>query len=394
MGARSLASGGRASPIDVKSLGMACDQTSSGPTSLAPWPSAASGGLGRRREPRPPDAEIAQPLLEARPGPRLELGVRRTARSTGRLGVLEPGVGLLDQQQLVRLRCHGQPTRSPSSRRVIQSLGPTSDGGPCPERAPRRRHRPVEPLARRLADGLRPARRRRRPSSASRRTGRPGGAPGRARGSRSRRRRRRAASGRRETSTGRPWASAIRSTSRIWFSVSTGRSTPGTKTAAPISPFLRATRRISSSTTASRSTGSRAASPDARSPSGVGERLGDLVDREAAAGREAHEVGVEHVREALALGHADDRHRRAPRPGAGRRRPASPIQTSARRPRAAPARGPRAASPPARSSLASSGTSARAPATTSGRSIRRQQARLAGTCEGAERDPLRPDQRQ
>ena len=369
MGARSLASGGRASSIDVKSLGMACNQTSTGPTSLAPSPSAASGGLGRRREPRPPDAEIAQALLQARPGPRLELvrtahrswpGSRRRTRTTRR----PPRSGAARA-----LECHGQPTRSPSSRsghseprthvgsegRARRDAAPAAPPGRTACAPPRRRSSSP--------------RTRRRPSSPAGDRDDARAAPVRARGNRSRRRRRRPLRAGARRRPARPWASAIRSTSRTWFSVSTGMSTPGTNTAAPIRPFLRATRRISSSTTASRSTGSRAASPDAA----VAERRGRPPRRSRrpgsrGPGSSAHEVGVEHVRQALALGHGRRSAPCAPRPRAGRRRPASPIQTSAdralgrpvladrerrRRRRAAPSR--------------AAGTSSRAPATTSGR---------------------------
>ena len=61
---------------------------------VRPWQRAAGGSLARRRGP-------AQPLHEARPGPRLELAVAGRRLAAGRLEVLEPGVRLLDHQQLV-----------------------------------------------------------------------------------------------------------------------------------------------------------------------------------------------------------------------------------------------------------------------------------------------------
>ncbi len=74
-------------------------------------------------------------------------------------------------------------------------------------------------------------------------------------------------SGSRSRSISNPYASAMRRTRRIWFKVSTGRSAPGTKTANPTRPFWREILRISSSQTACRRTGKRAASGVADSPS-------------------------------------------------------------------------------------------------------------------------------
>ena len=56
---------------------------------------------GRRLELRALGADCAQPLAEARPLPRLDLAVARFRLTPRRLEVLEPGVGLLDQQQLL-----------------------------------------------------------------------------------------------------------------------------------------------------------------------------------------------------------------------------------------------------------------------------------------------------
>src|SRR5436190_37381 len=60
-----------------------------------------SGG-GRRLEFRPPGSEGAQALVEARPGPGLDLAVARQRLVPRRLEVLEPGVRLLDLEQLLR----------------------------------------------------------------------------------------------------------------------------------------------------------------------------------------------------------------------------------------------------------------------------------------------------
>ena len=43
----------------------------------------------------------SQPLTEARPRPRLDLAVAERGLAARRLEVLEPGVGFLDQQQLL-----------------------------------------------------------------------------------------------------------------------------------------------------------------------------------------------------------------------------------------------------------------------------------------------------
>src|SRR3954471_5966066 len=54
-----------------------------------------------RTELRAACADRAEPLRQARPCPGLDLAVPRRRLPPGRLEVLEPGVGLLDQQELV-----------------------------------------------------------------------------------------------------------------------------------------------------------------------------------------------------------------------------------------------------------------------------------------------------
>ena len=68
-------------------------------------------------------------------------------------------------------------------------------------------------------------------------------------------------SGQRSWSTSTPCAAANRRTSRIWFSVSTGKSAPGTKIATAAIAFWRENFSISASLNGSRTTGSLAASP-------------------------------------------------------------------------------------------------------------------------------------
>ncbi len=103
----------------------------------------------------------------------------------------------------------------------------------------------------------------------------------------------------------------MRSTSRIWLSVSTGMSTPGMKIAAEISALRFDARAISSSHTAGRSTGSRAASDVPSSPSRAAIAAAISLDREALAGRHPHEVGREDVRDRRLVGDRDDRDARA-----------------------------------------------------------------------------------
>ena len=103
----------------------------------------------------------------------------------------------------------------------------------------------------------------------------------------------------------------MRSTSRIWFSVSTGMSAPGTKTAAPISPFCREKRsdqlvddRLAQHRQARRERRRRLAEPPR-------ERARDLVDREARARPARDDVGREHVRHVERLGAGLDARRSA-----------------------------------------------------------------------------------
>ena len=188
-----------------------------------------------------------------------------------------------------------------------------------PESAPRRRAPPP-----RRARACR--RRRRRPSPPSRRPGRGRAASGRRRGSRSPAPTTPSTSGSRVRSISNPYAAAIRSTRRIWLSVSTGRSAPGTNTAAPIERVLarerpdRARRRPRP-----RSTGRRAASGAPRSPSASRERARDLVDGKPVPGSTTDDVLARgrtgscrrrprprrtHDRDAGALGRAAARARR------------------------------------------------------------------------------------
>ena len=145
-------------------------------------------------------------------------------------------------------------------------------------------------------------------------------------------------------------------------------STPGTKTAAAITPFRREDvadqRRSHDRVAEHRQLGGERRAGVAEPPRDRGR---DLVEREALAGRDAHEVGREHVRDASsasvtatigmprAVGRAQPASSAVADPDERRR--AVDVLLDARR------RG----SPPARSSRASSGTSSRAPATASGR---------------------------
>ena len=120
-------------------------------------------------------------------------------------------------------------------------------------------------------------------------------------------------SGSRLWSTSTPCAAASRSTRRIWFSVSTAKSAPGTKTATPMIPFWRENRSISASHTGSRSTGSRAARRRGVLAEPAGDGRGDLVDRKARPGLAHDDVGREHVRDVEDLGaglDGDDRNLR------------------------------------------------------------------------------------
>jgi hypothetical protein len=66
---------------------------------MRPWASCL-GSCGRAK-PCAAGANGAQPLGEAGPSPRLDLGVARLVLRSRRLEILEPGVGLFDHQQLL-----------------------------------------------------------------------------------------------------------------------------------------------------------------------------------------------------------------------------------------------------------------------------------------------------
>src|SRR5581483_10107605 len=100
--ARSLAVSGRAHWVGWKSLGIG----------LAPRVSGGSGSLDRRPQLGAAGLDRAQALLEARPGPGLDLGIAGAVLAAGRLVVLEPRVGFLDQQQLECFLVAGQAHRA------------------------------------------------------------------------------------------------------------------------------------------------------------------------------------------------------------------------------------------------------------------------------------------
>src|SRR5690348_10765834 len=66
-------------------------------------PSARPRSGGCRPELRAARLDRAEALREARPRPRLDLAVSRRRLRPGRLEILEPGVRLLDQQELLGL---------------------------------------------------------------------------------------------------------------------------------------------------------------------------------------------------------------------------------------------------------------------------------------------------
>src|SRR5262249_3813806 len=93
--------------------------------------------FGERRQPSPARADDTEALLQARPGPRLELRVPLAALLLDGIGVLEPGIGFLDQQQLVQLAVRSQSHEAPPSVTPTfsdtESVGPRPDGAACLE---------------------------------------------------------------------------------------------------------------------------------------------------------------------------------------------------------------------------------------------------------------------
>src|SRR5438445_9303917 len=84
--------------------------------------------LGRgRSEPRPPRLDRPQPLAQARPGPGLDLAVADRRLAPRRLQILEPGVRLLDHQQLFRLSLR-RHVITPGVAHDARTLGPPPDG--------------------------------------------------------------------------------------------------------------------------------------------------------------------------------------------------------------------------------------------------------------------------
>src|SRR4029079_19209446 len=92
-----------------------------------PRVSATSGSLDQRAQLGSASADRPQPLREARPGPRLDLDVPVRRLAPDRLQVLEPRVGLFDQQQLVRFLVPGQ-CHEASPPVVEMTIGPAADG--------------------------------------------------------------------------------------------------------------------------------------------------------------------------------------------------------------------------------------------------------------------------
>src|SRR5262245_58629878 len=91
-----------------------------------PARSARSGRFDRGTEHGPPDADPPEPLRQPGERPRLDVGVPAEGLVARRLQVLEPGVGLFDQQELVHLDVAGQGHVSPPV--VWVTLGPGPDG--------------------------------------------------------------------------------------------------------------------------------------------------------------------------------------------------------------------------------------------------------------------------
>src|SRR5512142_3287656 len=91
-------------------------------------PRSVTVPLLRRRRPelRAPRLDRPQPLRQAGPRPGLDLAVARLGLRPRRLEVLEPGVRLLDQQELFGFVI---PSHSATSGVVMGGIvGPRSDG--------------------------------------------------------------------------------------------------------------------------------------------------------------------------------------------------------------------------------------------------------------------------
>jgi hypothetical protein len=90
-------------------------------------PSGLGSGRGRGPELRATGAESSETLIEAGPRPRLDLAVPGDRLVPGRLEVFEPGVRLLDLEQLLRFAnrpgesvvviVHGRDSRTRVGRR-------------------------------------------------------------------------------------------------------------------------------------------------------------------------------------------------------------------------------------------------------------------------------------
>src|ERR671936_2155169 len=90
-------------------------------------PRGATSKLGSSRpELRAPRLDRAESLTKSRPGPGLDLRVAKRGLTPRRLEVLEPGVRLFDQQELVGFAHLRHRGHLPSLTRAM--VGPPSDG--------------------------------------------------------------------------------------------------------------------------------------------------------------------------------------------------------------------------------------------------------------------------
>src|SRR6266516_1344098 len=109
-------------------------------------PDGQGSGGGRRPELRAAGAESSEALVEAGPGPRLDLAIPGNRLVPRRLEVLEPRVGLLDLEQLlgfadrpgdsVVVIVHGRDSRTQVGRRCTlagqwPTIATTGDGNAC-----------------------------------------------------------------------------------------------------------------------------------------------------------------------------------------------------------------------------------------------------------------------